>query len=179
MGMDASTTISNTPNNTLVNTTTTNMPQSQGSQPKMTESGSETASNEPVIDENSIPQTAEQNSMIVTRQTVLETVENDNKGVTLRRQASVDDSNKSPVKEKLQKMRRSITEPLMQYFHDMTMTSPDTEEPDVLNTPKSVLVSQEEGERRLSRRLFSNSSTTSAQDGPVKRHAARTSQIHE
>ena len=89
----------------------------------MTESGSETAPNEPVIDENSIPQTAEQNSMIVTRQTVLETVENDNKGVTLRRQASVDDSNKSPVKEKLQKMRRSITEPLMQYFHDMTMVS--------------------------------------------------------
>merc|ERR1719320_2088484 len=74
--------ISNTPNNTLVNTTTTtmptNMPQSQGSQPKMTESGSETAPSEPVIDESSTPQTAEQNSMIVTRQTVLETVENDN-----------------------------------------------------------------------------------------------------
>ena len=98
--------------------------------------------------------------------------------VTLRRQRS--EEIKSPVKERLQKMRRSITEPLMQYFHDMHMTSPDTEEPDVLNTPKSVLVSPEEGERRLSRRLFSNSSTTSsAQDGPVKRHAARTSQIHE
>jgi len=98
--------------------------------------------------------------------------------VTLRRQRS--EEIKSPVKERLQKMRRSITEPLMQYFHDMHMTSPDTEEPDVLNTPKSVLVSPEEGERRLSRRLFSNSSTTtSAQEGPVKRHAARTSQIHE
>jgi len=174
--MDASTTISNTPNNTLVNTTTTtmptNMPQSQGSQPKMTESGSETAPNEPVIDENSIPQTAEQNSMIVTRQTVLETVENDNKGVTLRRQASVDDSNKSPVKEKLQKMRRSITEPLMQYFHDMTMTSPELEEPDILNTPKSLLPTPEDSSRRLSRKLF----------GPreiPKRHSAKTSQVHE
>ena len=97
--------------------------------------------------------------------------------VTLRRQRS--EEMKSPVKERLQKMRRSITEPLMQYFHDMHMTSPDTEEPDVLNTPKSVLVSPEEGERRLSRRLFSNSSTSSQDGQAVKRHAARTSQIHE
>ena len=123
--MDASTTISNTPNNTLVNTTTTTVPinpqQSQGSQPKMTESGNEAVPSVPTIDESSTPQTTEQNAMIVARQTVSETHETDNKAVTLRRQASVDDNNKSPVKEKLQKMRRSITEPLMQYFHDMTM----------------------------------------------------------
>ena len=30
---------------------------------------------------------------------------------------------KSPVKEKLQRMRRSITEPLIQYFHDITLVS--------------------------------------------------------
>ena len=29
----------------------------------------------------------------------------------------------SPVKEKLQRMRRSITEPLIQYFHDITLVS--------------------------------------------------------
>ena len=46
------------------------------------------------------------------------------------RQRSVDLENNndkpsvSPVKEKLQKMRRSITEPLMQYFHDITLVSP-------------------------------------------------------
>ena len=28
---------------------------------------------------------------------------------------------KSPVKERLQRMRRSITEPLLQYFHDITL----------------------------------------------------------
>lgn len=30
---------------------------------------------------------------------------------------------KSPVKERLQRMRRSITEPLFQYFHDITLVS--------------------------------------------------------
>ena len=46
------------------------------------------------------------------------------------RQRSVDMENNndkivSPVKDKLQKMRRSITEPLMQYFHDITLVSTD------------------------------------------------------
>ena len=85
------------------------------------------------------------------------------------------------VLERLQRLRRSITEPLMQNFHDMHMTSPDTEEPDVLNTPKSListpLTGVEEGERRLSRRLFSSSSSTSREE--PKRHKARTSQVHE
>lgn len=100
--------------------------------------------------------------------------------VTLRRQRS--EEIKSPVKGRLQKMRRSITEPLMQYFHDIQMTSPDTEEPDVLNTPKSLLIgpNSEDGERRLSRRLFSTSSSThNDTSGTLKRHTARTSQIHE
>lgn len=43
----------------------------------------------------------------------------------------------SPVREKLDKLRRSLTEPLFQYFHDLQV-SPDNEEPEVLNTPKSV-----------------------------------------
>ena len=46
------------------------------------------------------------------------------------RQRSVDmennnDKTVSPVKDKLQKMRRSITEPLLQYFHDITLVSSD------------------------------------------------------
>ena len=101
--------------------------------------------------------------------------------VVLRRQCS--EELKSPVKERLQRMRRSITEPLMQYFHDMHMTSPDTEEPDVLNTPKSLLNTplvgnNEEGDKRLSRRLFSTSSSASQKES-LQRHTARTSQIHE
>jgi len=170
--MDASTT--NTPNNTMVNTTTVTMPssahvhQSQGSHMKMTESGNEDLPS----DQSSTHQATEQKSAGILRQAVTETVESDNKGVTLRRQTSVDEQNKSPVKEKLQKMRRSITEPLMQYFHDMTMTSPELEEPDILNTPKSLLPTTEDNSRRLSRKLF----------GPremPKRHSARTSQVHE
>lgn len=44
----------------------------------------------------------------------------------------------SPVRDKLDKIRRSLTEPLMQYFHDL-QSSPDGEEPEILNTPKSVV----------------------------------------
>lgn len=42
---------------------------------------------------------------------------------TLVRQTSDNTDSKSPVKEKLDKMRRSITEPLIQYFHDITLVS--------------------------------------------------------
>jgi len=96
--------------------------------------------------------------------------------VTLRRQRS--EEMKYPVKDRLQRMRRSITEPLMQYFHDIQLTSPDVEEPDVLNTPKSLINSQAEveGDKRLSRRLFTSTVTTEAQI--KERHSARTSQIH-
>ena len=113
----------------------------------------------------------------------------DSKAIYLRRQTSSEDQNKSPVKDKFQKMRRSITEPLMQYFHEMHMvsylkylylliqnfifqTSPELEEPDILNTPKSVIPTSEENGHRLSRKLF----------GPrelPKRHSARTSQVNE
>ena len=41
-------------------------------------------------------------------------------------------NNKSPVKEKIQKMRRSITEPLIQYFHDITMVSSQSNELEII-----------------------------------------------
>ena len=44
----------------------------------------------------------------------------------------------SPVRDKLDKIRRSLTEPLIQYFHDL-QSSPDEEESEVLNTPKSIV----------------------------------------
>ena len=47
-------------------------------------------------------------------------------------------SKNSPVRDKLDKIRRSLTEPLIQYFHDLQST-PDEEESEVLNTPKSVI----------------------------------------
>ena len=126
--MDASTTTivtSNTPNNTLVNTTIrtvpTNMQHSQGSRVTLTESDKEASPSEQTADTSSRPQTTEPKPTGVQRQAVSETLETDSTGITLRRQISMEDPNKSPVKEKLQKMRRSITEPLMQYFHDMTM----------------------------------------------------------
>ena len=41
----------------------------------------------------------------------------------------------SPVRDKLDKLKKSLTEPLMQYFH----VSPECEEePELLNTPKSL-----------------------------------------
>ena len=48
-----------------------------------------------------------------------------------------DQKRNSPVRDKLDKIRRSLTEPLIQYFHDL-QSSPDSEEPEVLNTPKSI-----------------------------------------
>ena len=54
--------------------------------------------------------TSQERPVLVSRQRS-EEVENNN------------DKTKSPVKDKLQKMRRSITEPLMQYFHDITLVS--------------------------------------------------------
>ena len=43
----------------------------------------------------------------------------------------------SPMREKLQKLRKSLAEPLFQYFHDLQV-SPESEEPDILSTPRSV-----------------------------------------
>lgn len=51
--------------------------------------------------------------------------------------SSSDRSKVSPAREKFDKIRRSLTEPLLQYFHDL-QTSPDGDEPEVLNTPKSL-----------------------------------------
>ena len=97
------------------------MQQSQGSRAKLTESGKETSPSEPTTDRSSTPQTTEQIPTGVQRQAVSDTTGTDNKAIILRRQTSSEDQNKSPVKDKLQKMRRSITEPLLQYFHEMTM----------------------------------------------------------
>ena len=44
----------------------------------------------------------------------------------------------SPVRDKLDKIRRSLTEPLIQYFHDL-QSSTDSDEPEILNTPKSIV----------------------------------------
>ena len=45
----------------------------------------------------------------------------------------------SPVRDKLDKIRRSLTEPLIQYFHDLQSSPEEEEESEVLNTPKSVV----------------------------------------
>ena len=45
----------------------------------------------------------------------------------------------SPVRDKLDKIRRSLTEPLIQYFHDLQSSPDNEEESEVLNTPKSVI----------------------------------------
>ena len=50
-------------------------------------------------------------------------------------------NNKSPVKEKIQKMRRSITEPLIQYFHDITMVSSQNNELEIIDKLKLKLIS--------------------------------------
>lgn len=62
----------------------------------------------------------------------------------------------SPVKDKLQKFGKTLTEPLVQYFMDLQAT-PDSEEPEVLNTPKSVAPNEQpksEKKAATSRNLF-------------------------
>ena len=56
---------------------------------------------------------------------------------------SVAKENSNPVKEKIQKIGKTLTEPLFQYFHDLQV-SVDCEEPEVLNTPKSLSVESSE-----------------------------------
>ena len=38
----------------------------------------------------------------------------------------------------IERLRKSLTEPLLHYFHEMQV-SPDSEEPEILNTPRSVI----------------------------------------
>ena len=92
----------------------------------------------------------------------------------------------------------------MQYFHDITlvsnavkttstMSNVDTlqtsehEEPDILNTPKSLILAPEAG-KKLSRKLFSpkeheaaltKEAAKESKKETLQRHAARTSQINE
>ncbi len=57
----------------------------------------------------------------------------------------------TPVKGTLTKLRKTLAEPLLQYFHDLQVSPPNNcdEEPEVLNTPKSV--QQQQGENRVPR----------------------------
>ena len=58
--------------------------------------------------------------------------QNDQSGMTVTARVKT-----SPVRDKLDKIRRSLTEPLIQYFHDL-QSSTDSDEPEILNTPKSI-----------------------------------------
>ena len=52
----------------------------------------------------------------------------------------------SPVRDKLDRLKKSLTEPLMQYFH----VSPECEEePELLNTPKSLVAVAADGQLSL------------------------------
>lgn len=56
-------------------------------------------------------------------------------------QSDEDESQKfrTPVREKISTLRRTLTEPLFQYFHHDLQNSPNSEEPDMLNTPRSIV----------------------------------------
>ena len=67
-----------------------------------------------------------------------------------------------PVKEKLTRLRKSLAEPLLQYFHELQV-SPESEEPEVLNTPRSLAPANSicsprppAGKSKKSRSLFSS-----------------------
>ena len=47
-----------------------------------------------------------------------------------------------PVRDKLMKLRKSFTEPLVQYFQDLQVTPSENEEPEILNTPRSLTASE-------------------------------------
>ena len=80
-------------------------------------------------------------------------------------------SMQSPVKDKLQKLGKSIAEPLLQYFHDLQVST-DSEEPEILNTPKSVaqnatLSPSRSAEKAvISRNLFNTQTTKEYENLP-------------
>ena len=61
----------------------------------------------------------------------------------------------SPVRDKLDKIRRSLTEPIIQYLQDLH-SSTDSEEPEVLNTPKSVASEVQKSKSFKSKSLFTD-----------------------
>ena len=67
-------------------------------------------------------------------------------------------SKTSPVREKLDKIRRSLTEPIIQYLQDLH-SSTDSEEPEVLNTPKSVASEVQKSKNFKAKNLFSEEVT--------------------
>ena len=67
-------------------------------------------------------------------------------------------SKTSPVREKLDKIRRSLTEPIIQYLQDLH-SSTDSEEPEVLNTPKSVALEVQKSKNFKAKNLFSEEVT--------------------
>ena len=89
-----------------------------------TEDGYQVVPNNSMMDQSGLTPTA---TSATPNNTLVASQERSAPPVILR-QRSVDMENNnekvvSPVKEKLQKMRRSITEPLLQYFHDITLVS--------------------------------------------------------
>jgi len=96
--------------------------------------------------------------------------------IPMPQKATIRDLKTSPMKEKLQKLRRSITEPLLHYLNEMHMMSPESEEPDILNTPKSLTQTREEREKKPSKNLFGQRSTS---DSLMIPHPASSSQVHE
>ena len=89
-----------------------------------TEDGYQIVPNNSMMDQSNLTPTT---SSVTPNNTLVASQERPTPPVILR-QRSVDLENNndkivSPVKDKLQKMRRSITEPLMQYFHDITLVS--------------------------------------------------------
>ena len=71
------------------------------------------------------------------------------------------DGNKSPVKDKLLQLRKSFTEPLMQYFHEQIQVTPcENEEPEILNTPKSLVSASHSSSSSSSPKQGGNTSKT-------------------
>merc|ERR1712083_894914 len=85
--------------------------------------------------------------------------------IPMPQKATIRDLKTSPMKEKLQKLRRSITEPLLHYLNEMHMMS-----------PKSLTQTREEREKKPSKNLFGQRSTS---DSLMIPHPASSSQVHE
>lgn len=72
-----------------------------------------------------------------------------------------------PVRERLQRLTKSLAEPLLQYFHELHVASPDCEEPDVLSTPRSLAArstNARTGSNGVQRSLFVNGDGKAAED---------------
>ena len=57
---------------------------------------------------------------------------------TFNSDKDVSSSSRGSSSKVIERLRKSLTEPLLHYFHEMQV-SPDSEEPEILNTPRSVI----------------------------------------